>query len=104
MVPGWRAARLPDKPYPGLVADGSATAPGKSSPISARRSGRRSFEDPAYTLTAVDLSTGRRALAYVWPDAALRETWTVDSLDADGLAAHLDRVRAWRDRYESATR
>ena len=105
-APGWRAARLPDRPYPGLVADDTAAAPGQlfTDLREEEWATLDAFEDPTYTLITVDLSTGRRGLAYVWPDRALPETWTVDSLDADGMAAYLQRVRAWRDRYDSAVR
>lgn len=103
-APGWRVARLPDKPYPGLVADESAAAPGRvfTDLVADEWATLDAFEDPVYTLTPVALSDGRRGLAYVWPKEALPETWTVQSLDEDGLAAYLRRVRTWRDRYESA--
>jgi gamma-glutamylcyclotransferase (GGCT)/AIG2-like uncharacterized protein YtfP len=103
-APGWRAAQLPERPYPGLVADSSAEAPGRVYKDLTEREWATldAFEDPAYLLTALDLDNGRRGLAYVWPDDPLPGTWTVDSLDPAGIRAYLDRCQAWRDRYDAA--
>lgn len=101
-APGWRAARLPELPYPGLVADDSAEAPGRAyTDLSETEwSVLDAFEDPAYVVAPLVVSHGRTALAYVWPDDSLESTWTTASLDRDGLDAYLQRCRAWRARFE----
>ncbi len=103
-APGWRAARLPEKPYPGLVADESTSAPGRvfTDLTADEWVTLDAFEDPTYTLRPLVLSSGRCGLAYVWPEVALPETWATTSLDDKELVEYLERVRAWRDRYESA--
>lgn len=102
-APGWRAARLPDLPYPGLVADTSSAAPGR---VYVDLTDREwavldAFEDPEYTISVVELRSGRRALAYVWPHDALTTTWTATSLDAAETGAYLEGCAAWRARFES---
>lgn len=101
-APGWRAARLPELPYPGLAADETADAPGRvyTDLTDAEWIVLDAFEDPTYTMTPVAVRHGRRALAYVWPDASLPSTWTTTALDRDGLADYLQRCRAWRAHFE----
>lgn len=61
------------------------------------------FEDPTYTLTTIEVIPGPRlALAYVWPEEPLADAWSVDDLNADGLANYLERCRSWRQRYEQS--
>ncbi len=102
-APGWRAAKLPDRPYPGLVADESAAAPGRVfTDLSVDEwSTLDAFEDPTYTLAPVPLSTGRHGLAYIWPAGTLAETWSLESLDANEMEEYLERVRGWRDWYDA---
>ncbi|MHC1561807.1 gamma-glutamylcyclotransferase family protein [Actinomycetospora sp. C-140] len=99
---GWRAARLPELPYPGLVADESAEAPGRvyTDLSDAEWSVLDAFENPTYVVAPLIVRHGRTALAYVWPEESLPSTWTTASLDPDGLGAYLQRCRAWRSRFE----
>ncbi|GAA4759105.1 gamma-glutamylcyclotransferase family protein [Actinomycetospora chibensis] len=102
-APGWRAARLPELPYPGLVADKSAEAPGRvyTDLNNAEWSLLDAFEDPTYIVTTVGLRDGHRALAYVWPNETLDQNWSAASLDSNDLAVYLTRCRAWRARFEA---
>lgn len=101
-APGWRAARLPELPYPGLVAEESTEAPGRvyTDLSDAEWSVLDAFEDPTYVVAPLVVSHQRTALAYVWPNDSLPSTWTTASLDRDGLDAYLQRCRAWRARFE----
>jgi hypothetical protein len=101
---GWRVARLPDRLYPGLVTgDGQATGrlytdltPGEWATLDA-------FEDPIYTLTTLEVFPGPRlALSYVWPQAHLARSWTLDDLRPVDLVSYLERCRAWRARYRQS--
>jgi gamma-glutamylcyclotransferase (GGCT)/AIG2-like uncharacterized protein YtfP len=100
---GWRVARLPDRFYPGLVPDQHGQAPGRVyldlSP--AEWAAIDAFEDPSYALAEIQVASGRRALAYVWPDDALQASWQLDRLSGDELNTYLNRCIAWRERYES---
>lgn len=101
-APGWRAARLPGLPYPGLVADESAEAPGRvyTDLSDAEWTVLDAFEDPTYVVTPVVVRHERTALAYVWPNDSLPGTWATDSLVDDELELYLRRCLAWRARFE----
>jgi gamma-glutamylcyclotransferase (GGCT)/AIG2-like uncharacterized protein YtfP len=74
---GWRIARLPDRPYPGLVPD-TDQAPGRlyTDLTDSEWATLDAFEDPAYTLTTFEVLPGPRlALAYTWPDEHLSGAW-----------------------------
>ncbi|KAK0733843.1 hypothetical protein B0T26DRAFT_604615, partial [Lasiosphaeria miniovina] len=105
-APGWRAAGLPGLPYPGLVRDASASAPGRVyHDLTAREwLVLDAFEDGAYDVAAVALADGQgqqRAVAYVWPaeTPALASTWTPDAVD---VAAYVSRCGAWRREWEAS--
>ncbi|MGH4012524.1 MAG: gamma-glutamylcyclotransferase [Pseudonocardiaceae bacterium] len=95
-------ARLPDRPYPGLVA-GEGQARGRLYTDLTTREWATldAFEDPTYTLTTIKIVPGARpALAYVWPDEYLPGAWTLDDFSATDLTHYLERCEAWRQRYE----
>lgn len=100
---GWRIARLPGKPYPGLVQDEHATAPGRVYVDLDEQewSTLDAFEDPGYALAEVRVETGRTALAYVWPDEHLSAAWSIEHFTGAELGTYLERCVAWRDRYEA---
>ena len=104
-APGWRAARLPGLPYPGLVRDPPAEAPGRvyADLTEAEWEVLDAFEDPTYTVEPVRLSSDRTSLAYVWPDEALPESWRRGSLEGAEMEAYLDRCARWRARWEGRT-
>lgn len=99
---GWRVARLPERPYPGLVP-GDGEAPGRlyTELTPAEWTTLDAFEDPVYSLTSIEVLPGpRQALAYVWPEAPLVGTWSITDLSRADLANYLQRCQAWRNRYE----
>lgn len=79
-APGWRAASLQGRVYPGLVASPASTAPGVLLTDLSRREWTilDAFEDDRYDLREVTLGSGERELAYIWPDGEVREEdWDV---------------------------
>ncbi|MGI5260902.1 gamma-glutamylcyclotransferase family protein [Streptomyces angustmyceticus] len=77
-APGWRAAALEGRVYPGLVAGPGSAAPGlRLTDLSPREWGiLDAFEDDRYDLREVELTSGGRGLAYLWPEGDVRdENW-----------------------------
>ncbi|MGH2775282.1 MAG: gamma-glutamylcyclotransferase family protein [Actinomycetota bacterium] len=99
---GWRVARLPDRPYPGLVPDhGQASGRLYTDLTDTEWATLDAFEDPTYTLIAIEVLPGPRpALAYTWPDEHLPGAWTLDGFSATDLTLYLERCGVWRQRYE----
>jgi len=59
------------------------------------------FENPSYDLTLIDTHPDSGAWAYTCPEGmrvAARD-WSAQHFLDHELAAYLDRVKAWRDRY-----
>ncbi len=102
-APGWRAARLPDLPYPGLVRDLEAEATGRvyTDLSETEWNVLDAFEDPTYSVEVVRLRAGRSSLAYVWPDEALLDSWSTGSLEGADMQTYLDRCARWRARWEA---
>ncbi|GAA4785745.1 hypothetical protein GCM10023200_19630 [Actinomycetospora chlora] len=102
-APGWRAARLPDLPYPGLVRDPEAEASGRvyTDLSETEWSVLDAFEDPTYSVEVVHLTSGRSSLAYVWPDEVLADSWTTGSLEGADMQAYLERCARWRSGWEA---
>ncbi len=99
---GWRVARLPDRSYPGLVPDdGQASGRLYTDLTDSEWATLDAFEDPAYTLTTIEVLPDQRpALAYIWPAEPLPSVWTLDNFSATDLTRYLERCGAWRHRYE----
>ncbi|MCH0566948.1 gamma-glutamylcyclotransferase [Streptomyces sp. MUM 2J] len=85
-VPGWRAASLEGRVYPGLVAAPGSVAPGVLLTDLSRREWviLDAFEDDRYDLREVSLTSGGHGLAYVWPAGEVRE----EDWDAEQFRAH----------------
>ncbi|MFG3126678.1 gamma-glutamylcyclotransferase family protein [Streptomyces tendae] len=80
-APGWRAASLEGRVYPGLVAAPGSAAPGVLFTDLSRREWTilDAFEDDRYDLREVTLASGGRGLAYIWPDGeVLEEDWDAE--------------------------
>lgn len=93
-APGWRAAALEGRVYPGLVASPGYAAPGlRLTDLSRREWGiLDAFEDDRYDLREVDLTSGGRGLAYVWPDGDVRgENWDAEQFKALHLQEYAAR-------------
>lgn len=105
-APGWRAAHLPDLPYPGLVRDDDAEARGRVyTDLTEDEWGVfDAFEDPTYVVEPVHLSSGRAGLAYVWPNEVLPDSWRPGALEGADRQAYLERCARWRSRWEARAR
>ncbi|WP_329613101.1 gamma-glutamylcyclotransferase [Streptomyces brevispora] len=93
-APGWRAAALTGRVYPGLVAAADAVVSGLLLTDLSRREWAvlDAFEGDGYDLRNVDLTTGECALAYVWAGGDVREeNWDVSRFKARHLREYTDR-------------
>ncbi|MDJ0466042.1 gamma-glutamylcyclotransferase family protein [Streptomyces sp. H27-C3] len=93
-APGWRAASLEGRVYPGLVAAPGSAAPGVLFTDLSRREWTilDAFEDDRYDLREVTLTSGGRGLAYIWPDGeVLEEDWDVEQFRTHHLGAYAER-------------
>ncbi|MFF7705443.1 gamma-glutamylcyclotransferase family protein [Streptomyces lydicus] len=93
-APGWRAAALEGRVYPGLIAAPDAAAPGLLLTDLSRREWAilDAFEDDRYDLREVELTSGGRGLAYVWPDGDVRdEDWNADQFTTRHLQEYAAR-------------
>ncbi len=102
-APGWRVVRLPGRVYPGLIS-GQGEANGKvfTDLTDAEWATLDAFEDPAYSLTVVQVLPPLEmdALAYIWRGEHVDQPWSAADLGRDELADYVDRCRRWRRRYE----
>ncbi|MFH8371610.1 GNAT family N-acetyltransferase [Streptomyces sp. NPDC018031] len=88
-LPGWRAAELADRLYPGLVPAAGDSAPGRLlTGLTVReRELLDAFEDDEYHLRRLPLAGGRAAWTYVWRCGDVRDgTWSADAFRARHLA------------------
>ncbi len=95
-APGWRAAALRDRVYPGLVP-GRGAAAGRVLTDLAPREWRvlDDFEGEEYALRPLTLASGRRAVAYVWAAGVdvLPSDWDLDDFRRRHLAGYARRLR-----------
>jgi gamma-glutamylcyclotransferase (GGCT)/AIG2-like uncharacterized protein YtfP len=93
-LPGWRAAALEGRVYPGLVIsapDGAADGIVLTDLRSREWKILDAFEDARYELQAVTLSSGTRGWTYVWAHGEVRpENW--DAVEFEAL--HLPEYAA----------
>ncbi|KAK5662836.1 hypothetical protein OQA88_6247 [Cercophora sp. LCS_1] len=101
-APGWRAAGLPDLPYPGLVQDTTAAAPGRLYKDLTEREWALldDFENPIYHVAEIELANGHKGLAYVWPEVSLTTTWVVESMHSR-MEAYLEMCTMCRKQWEA---
>ena len=93
-APGWRAASLEGRVYPGLVAAPDSVAPGVLLTDLSQREWAilDAFEDDRYDLREVSLTSGGRGLAYIWPDGEVRsEDWDAELFKARHLRDYAAR-------------
>ncbi|MEU6403163.1 gamma-glutamylcyclotransferase family protein [Streptomyces sp. NPDC046985] len=94
LAPGWRAASLAGRVYPGLVAASGSAAPGLLFTDLSRREWAilDAFEDDRYDLREVALASGGHGLAYVWPDGDVcDEGWAAEEFRARHLQEYAAR-------------
>jgi gamma-glutamyl AIG2-like cyclotransferase len=102
-APGWRAAPLRGRVYPGLVA---AVDGGQADGFVLAGLAERDwmvfddFEGPPYLLSQIGLGDGRLALTYVWRDQTqvCDGVWDPARFAVQHLASYAHRARAWRGR------
>jgi gamma-glutamylcyclotransferase (GGCT)/AIG2-like uncharacterized protein YtfP len=104
--PGWRAAALPERVYPGLVAAERQTARGR---LLVGLSGDEwhlldAFEDPRYQLRPVAVTDAATVWAYVWTDLddLTPRTWDRQHFARSHLPAYAARCANWSRRYRAA--
>ncbi|WP_328844835.1 gamma-glutamylcyclotransferase family protein [Streptomyces sp. NBC_00258] len=93
-APGWRAAALEGRVYPGLVAAPGNAAAGLLLTDLTDQEWRLldAFEDDRYDLRKVALSGGDYGLAYLWPDGEVRpEDWDRAEFESLHLQAYTAR-------------
>ncbi|MFJ5045596.1 gamma-glutamylcyclotransferase family protein [Streptomyces sp. NPDC088719] len=93
-APGWRAAALGGRVYPGLVAAPGSVVAGVPFTDLSRREWTilDAFEDDRYDLREVTLTSGERGLAYVWPDGEVLEgDWDAEQFRARHLGEYAAR-------------
>ena len=98
-LPGWRAAALRQRPYPGLVPAPGRTARGRV--LSGLTPGEcavlDAFEGAPYALRRVALADGRAVRTYVWRDVdgpdVLPEDWDAQAYAGRVLAVYGSAAR-----------
>ena len=95
-VPGWRAAALERRVYPGLVpAEGTANGLLLTDLAVGEWRTLDNFEDDHYDLRPLHLTDGGYGWAYVWPAAeVLPENWNEEDFASRHLAAYAARCAA----------
>ncbi|WP_243744501.1 gamma-glutamylcyclotransferase family protein [Streptomyces hainanensis] len=95
-APGWRAANLAGRVYPGLVPGPGAAAGAVLSDLTpAEWRVLDDFEGQPYELSPVTLASGSHAMAYLWTiDADVLPTdWNLQHFEQHDLAAYTRRFR-----------
>ena len=101
-VAGWRAVRLPDRPYPALVPSGDARDEVEGLLIERLEPTEwrvlDDFEDDVYELSPLPLIDGRTGWAYVCLDQAdaMVEPWDYRAFAENSLMDYVRRCRDWR--------
>jgi gamma-glutamylcyclotransferase (GGCT)/AIG2-like uncharacterized protein YtfP len=93
-APGYRAAALEGRVYPGLVRSFGSAASGVILTDLSNEEWRilDAFEDERYDLQEVPLSHGMSGWAYVWPGGDVRaEDWDAAAFETHHLAAYAAR-------------
>ncbi|GHH22207.1 gamma-glutamylcyclotransferase family protein [Streptomyces lanatus] len=93
-APGYRAAKLKGRVYPGLVQTGGGSAPGTVLLNLSNDEWRilDSFEDEHYELQEVPLSNGKLGWAYVWPGGDVQAAvWSASEFEDHHLEEYAAR-------------
>lgn len=103
IAPGWRAAPLLGRVYPGLVpapADSHAHGLALTGLTEPEWLVLDAFEGDPYELREIRLGDGRLALTYVWRDMSqvCDGVWEPERFAAQHLGSYAHRARAWRGR------
>ncbi|WP_462185671.1 MULTISPECIES: gamma-glutamylcyclotransferase family protein [unclassified Frankia] len=104
-VTGWRAARLRDRLYPGLVPTAEADGPDRATAglvllglAPRERAILDAFEGEAYEARPLVLADGLPAMAYLWRDLAeaMPENWDARVFADRHLTDYALRCVTWR--------
>ncbi|MFD7505421.1 gamma-glutamylcyclotransferase family protein [Streptomyces sp. NPDC059850] len=94
-APGWRAAALEGRVYPGLVVNalGGAAAGMLLTGLSDEEWAiLDAFEDRRYELLEIPLANGERGWAYIWQDGEVREEdWDAETFETQHLEEYAAR-------------
>jgi gamma-glutamylcyclotransferase (GGCT)/AIG2-like uncharacterized protein YtfP len=93
-LPGWRAAALRGRSYPGLVPGPGARGVVLDGLTAGEWAVLDAFEEDVYVRQEVTLADGRTAWTYVWPDASavLPHDWSADEFARTDLQAFVRRL------------
>lgn len=100
---GWKATRLPDRMYPGLVpgTNGDHVAGLIVTGLTpAEWILLDQFEDIDYELRKVTLNNDTEAWAYAWTSEIEDRPWSLSDFVATDLSAYLPRCAAWLKRHQ----
>jgi Gamma-glutamyl cyclotransferase, AIG2-like len=103
-APGWRVAALPGRPYPGLIPGGG---PARGLLLTDLRQDEWrtliAYEGELYDLRGLQLSNGRRSLAFVWSGGPVSEgDWDPKGFERHQLPRYMEGCAAWRHSRSSA--
>ncbi len=105
-VHGWRAAALPGRVYPALIAEPEATASGHLLDDLTVEEWQTldTFEADFYTLARITFANGKNAWTYAAEDPATVEpvTWDPEIFARQHLSAYLTNCTAWRQHYDAS--
>lgn len=101
VLPGRRAAALPGRVYPGLVAAPSDSAAGflLTGLTATEWQVLDAFEDDDYDLVPVSVHAGDRevyAWTYSWLPEVLPENWSAAAFTTDHLPRYAEKCAIWR--------
>lgn len=97
-LPGWRAAALPGRTYPGLVPGAGARGVVLDGLTEEEWAVLDAFEGSGYIRSEVVLADGRTAWTYIWLDTegVLASDWAAADFARTELSAYVEGCRAWR--------
>ncbi|MEU6559168.1 gamma-glutamylcyclotransferase family protein [Nocardia nova] len=96
---GWRVATLPQRLYPGLVAQPGRMAGGVVLRGLTAADWRiiEAFEDPEYDLRPIELiGIDEPVRTFVWSSAVTGNDWLPEVFVSDHLDRYVDRAAQWR--------
>ena len=106
-APGWRAAALAGRVYPGLVRAGATVAGRLITGLTAEELRIiDEYESGPYELVRLSLDDGREGWTYAWTEhaAVLPHDWSAGDFAGRHLTAFAENCRVWREAWEAAGR
>jgi len=106
-APGWRAAALAGRVYPGLVRAGATVTGQLITGLTAEELRViDEYESGPYELVRLSLDDGREGWTYAWTErsAVLPDDWSAGDFAGRHLADFAESCRVWREAFEAAGR